>query len=336
MELEESQLARLRRLSVGSTEELLGLIASNPKASADYLGVSDVSQIQSRAALRSARAIQAIDGLRDRRFALGALPPPATAPREPSEEANEEATQAAASSGFAGQNVVDLRAQFGSVRNQGDRGTCVAHAVSAIFECELLRGGRGPVDVSEQFLYYRAKEVDGIPDQGGTFIEVAAGQCLAQTGECLETFWPYNSTQIDGDEGQGPPPEGAAEDASTRRANGGERTSTSVDDLKSALDQAHPVAISVPVYDNWYSNPSTHLYGFIPLPLPFSELKGGHAMAAVGYGSDPDFAGGGYFILRNSWGTAWAALSPIEAGYGTIPFAYMAGYGWEAWTVTPI
>jgi C1A family cysteine protease len=109
-----------------------------------------------------------------------------------------------------------------------------------------------------------------------------------------------------------------------------------IDESKSALDDGHPVAISVPVYDNWYSNPATHRYGFIPMPLPMSALKGGHAVVAAAYDYDPESSGGGCFIIRNSWGMGWGPSSPIEAGYGVLPFAYLAGYGWEAFGLTPV
>ena len=93
-----------------------------------------------------------------------------------------------------------------------------------------------------------------------------------------------------------------------------------------------PDGLSVPVYENWYRNPATHTFGFIPMPLPTSVLEGGHAMCAVGYVLDNDFTGGGGFIVRNSWGASWAARSPIEAGYGILPFEYIDVYGWEAFT----
>jgi C1A family cysteine protease len=62
--------------------------------------------------------------------------------------------------------------------------------------------------------------------------------------------------------------------------------------------------------------------------------EGGHAVCVVGYGEDDDFAGGGFFIVRNSWGTSWAAKSAFEPGYGTIPFAYVARHGWEAFVLS--
>jgi len=68
------------------------------------------------------------------------------------------------------------------------------------------------------------------------------------------------------------------------------------------------------------------------MPLPESVLAGGHEMCATGYAWDPDFAGGGYLRIRNSWGTRWAPASPAAPGYGALPFLYVDRYGTEAWT----
>ena len=335
--LNDRQLERLRTLSVGSAEELLGLIRSDPRGSARYLGIDDVAAVQSRAAQRSFSAVQAIEGMSDAQFALGADPPSGDVPIEATEAGNAEGAMSALESvPGEGAPAVDLRGCFGAVRNQGQRGTCVAHAVTAVFECELNRAGRGLPDLSEQYLYFTAKQADGHSNRPGTLIQVAADVCLPSTGECLESLWVYNPAPIAGNEGQGPAPEPAINDALLRRAAGVAHNAQKIDEIKLALDQDHPVAISVPVYDNWFSNPATHLYGFIPMPLPLSALKGGHAVVAAGYGYDPDFSGGGYFIIRNSWGTGWAPSSPIEAGYGVLPFAYLAGYGWEAYGLTLI
>jgi C1A family cysteine protease len=104
--------------------------------------------------------------------------------------------------------------------------------------------------------------------------------------------------------------------------------------LRSVLDEGRPVAISVPVYNSWYQNPDTHVFGFVSMPLPTSLLRGGHAMCIAGYDWDEGFAGGGYFILRNSWGATWAPESPLAPGYGALPFLYVEKYAWEAFTAT--
>lgn len=89
---------------------------------------------------------------------------------------------------------------------------------------------------------------------------------------------------------------------------------------------------SVPVYPN---RRIAQLSGDIPMPLPGSVPDGGHAMCVVGYGFDDGYLGGGYVIVRNSWGTGWASQSEFGAGYGKLPFAYLRQFGWEAFSVLP-
>ena len=59
---------------------------------------------------------------------------------------------------------------------------------------------------------------------------------------------------------------------------------------------------------------------------------GGHAVCLVGYQDNPASPGGGWFIVRNSWSTNWASQSPYGAGYGTIPYQYIANDATEAFT----
>jgi C1A family cysteine protease len=151
---------------------------------------------------------------------------------------------------------------------------------------------------------------------------------------CLEDLWPYNGEVMADNEGQGPPPKDAESDAAQRTIDDwGELDFRSTEAIKSALDERWPVAIGVPVYDNWYSNPAANAFGDIPMPLPLSLLRGGHAMCIVGYDYDPDVPGGAGFIVRNSWGAQWAPQSPIAPGYGVLPFPYVERYGWGAFVL---
>lgn len=163
-----------------------------------------------------------------------------------------------------------------------------------------------------------------------------AGERVTIDGVALETAWPYNPTPDPSNESQHPAPPGAVSDAKSRLAGALEQLSgQSVEAIRAVLDSGRPVAFSVPVYDNWYNNPATSTFGLIPMPLPNSVLKGGHAMCAVGYGLDAEFTGGGYLIVRNSWGTGWATQSSLGPGHGAIPFQYITTYGWEAATHQP-
>lgn len=179
-------------------------------------------------------------------------------------------------------------------------------------------GDSAPIGSFQQFVYWAAKQHDGRPHSTGTWIKVSA-QRVGIVGASLEAAWPYNPFETPCDEHQGPPPAQAVSDAATRTARGVELADRDTTGLRSGIDAGNPIALSVPVYKNWDNNPAVETYGFIPPPLPNSEFTGGHAMCVVGYGFDAETAGGGYFVMRNSWGNQWAAQSPIRAGHGMLP-----------------
>ncbi len=82
------------------------------------------------------------------------------------------------------------------------------------------------------------------------------------------------------------------------------------------------------------NNPVVRKYGNITLPVA-GEVpdRVGHAVALVGFQDDDDFAGGGYFIVRNSWNHHWGAESPFGSGYGTLPYRYIERFNWDAWCI---
>lgn len=335
--IDEGHRQKLRALSVTTVEELMGLIAADPTAVTAFLEVHDLPRLQSLAfrnsASNAAAQLMAADPVQ---YSLGALPPAQANVEEVASYPTFDRYASKAAFPPAGaqpDGEADLRSCQGPVRDQGRRGTCVAHAICAVLEC-LIPGEDGIPDYSEQFVYWLAKQHDGIPTQSGTYINVA-GERVSVDGVALEQIWPYNPNAMPGNESQGPAPEAALADAASRLAGPIQTlTGHSADEIRAALDDGKPVAFSVPVYDNWYNNPATAAFGLIPMPLPNSVLKGGHAMCAVGYAYDAEFTGGGYFIVRNSWGVTWASQSALGPGYGAIPFEYIDTYGWEAATNT--
>ena len=226
-------------------------------------------------------------------------------------------------------------AQMPPVRDQGDRGTCVAHACLAVLEHYFGLQNKYQ-DMSEQFLYWNCKQTDGEPNAYGTWIGVAM-PLLQRDGCCLESTWPYNPKVIAGNEGQGPPPAGAVAEALLFRVTTIHQIgATSIIDIKSELAHNCCVAFSVPVYNSWYLNDEVQRTGEIVNPIPNEGEVGGHAMCFVGYEDipeEPDL-GGGKFYLRNSWNSYWATESVLgSAGYGTIPYSYIARFGEEAYSI---
>lgn len=337
--LDQWHTEKLRALGVTTPEALFGLIQADPEATSQFLEVHDLAGLQNEALPHTeAQLMSAMDEFLKPDFALGAEPPDDV---EVEERASPETFQKyvaqysalAAPAAEAEDDGIDITDCFPPIRNQEKRGTCVAHASVAMMECLLGRREEPQHDLSEQWLYWLCKERDGIPQKDGTLINIAMQAC-AGDGVCLEETWPYNPQPTPGSQGQGPPPPGAQQDASTRTmASFDELAYRSSDAIKAALDEKLPVAIGVPVYDNWYSNPNVNATGEIAMPLPLSRLRGGHAMCVAGYDYDPEVAGGAGFIVRNSWGTGWAPRSAIAPGYGVLPFPYVEQYGWGAFVL---
>ena len=333
--LSDAHVDSLHALSVRTVEELLGLIYADIDGVANFLVGADLTQLQADGARIASTAIMEEEQAQQHiSHPLGAMQPSGV----PVEDIAEPQTFLSyATAEQRGDLLHDgsevIHACLLPARHQGSRGTCVAHATAALLECLYLTQRSARLDFSPQFIYWNAKQVDGLPDTEGTWLAKAVPTTV-QSGDCTEGAWPYNPDFISANVSQGPAPQLAIDEAAHyRAAKYVEPNGRSAETIRQEIQNGFPVAISVPVYQNWADNPATKSLGFIPMPLPRSRLVGGHAMCAVGYQIDNDFTGGGAFIVRNSWGVGWARLSPVQAGYGLIPFEYIDRYGWEAATV---
>ena len=242
----------------------------------------------------------------------------------------------AAGSGPALPGAVNWAAQFPGVLNQGPRGTCVAFASTALREHVSGFATR----FSEQFCYWACKRIDGSPDAGTTL--AMAATALERFGACPEERWPYSPQNLAGNEGHHPPPPDAEKSALEHRLPGWRLLNAQdVRTLKETLAGANgapasPVVIGVAVFSSSFDSFRAYSTGEIALPFPAETPVGGHAMCAVGYVDDESVPGGGYFIVRNSWGAEWAAQNRHAPGHALIPYAYMAYFCFEAFTAPAI
>jgi len=316
----ERARARLAELWITTAEELVGaaMREDGAKGLSEFLSMpeSDVEGL-----VGQAMAVLPPDisfAPRDiQQFGLGALDEPTEAPRD---------VVAFDASVLPAQ--VDLHDRFPPVRNQGGCGTCVAYASVAVREF-FLGGESTQGDLAEQFVYWACKERDNYAGSG-TWVHHAMA-VLQEQGACTEQVWPYNPASLSGNEGQGPPPADAEGKALAYRIGSSESLHPrSVDALKRQLAEQRPIAFAVPVFTYWFTEPVSST-GDIRLPLSTDKVEGGHAMAMGGYEDDPDVPGGGYFLVRNSWGTTtWGRDNAVAPGYARIPYAYMAEHGRSA------
>jgi C1A family cysteine protease len=222
---------------------------------------------------------------------------------------------------------VNLIPRFGSIRDQAHRQTCTAFAAVACLEL-AIRNTAGVVDLSEQFAYWNMVKYTGQHNLVSIFP-------LLKTGVCLESVWPYYTSEIPGNDAQDPPPPNAVPTAVGYHCKDVlQLPPRDVTAIQQAIAQDRAVAIGIPVYASWKDSAVVRKYGNITVPVQDEVPERiGHAIALVGFQDDANYAGGGYFIVRNSWDSYWAEQSVLGAGYGTIPYLYITNFNWDAWCI---
>lgn len=228
--------------------------------------------------------------------------------------------------------AVNLLSFMPPVKSQGGRGVCVGFTLTALHEYVLRRLGVVR-DLSEQHLYFETKQIDGSSNACGTF-QARAVSVLETRGQCREEIWPYNPSLPCNNHGALPAQ--ARPDGLNYRLATLAVPARDVVAYKTHLASQRPVTLSIPVYDSWYRSAETRRSGRITMRIGNEPAVGGHAVCLIGYNDDQGelsrSPGGGYFIVRNSWGTTWGSQSPYGGGYGVIPYQYIANEAWEAFT----
>jgi C1A family cysteine protease len=319
-------LRRLAALGIQDSEQLLALVAVDtvPMALAQYLSIPGDNLTQIVADARKAlprHVAELLERPSEFDFHMGAI-----APTEASQGVASSLMKAVAARAVLPSSV-NHAGSMAAVQNQGMRGTCVAFGATAVHEYYRVERG-SQVKLSEQFLYEEIKKIDGLAEECGTWLAYGM-QVLANLGECSEAVWSYNPN---------PPcnhnfsqPEDARAEAARYRVQGQMLNSKDVNGIKTALASGSNVAFCIPVYNSWYRSAETVRTGRITMRISDEPIVNGHCMCLVGYQDDPPSPGGGYFILRNSWGpNTWGSQCPYGLGNGTIPYQYIADDAFEA------
>ena len=216
--------------------------------------------------------------------------------------------------------------------NQGTRNTCVTFSLAALYQ--IASGD--PTDLSEQFLYWACKQRDGLAGDSGTRPDVAL-KALQELGICTEATWPYSPQVNQAQPGHAEPSAAAKKEALLRRISRfTQLPAKSVGQIQVALSKGRGVLIGLNIFDHWTLSGQGTRLGRVRRPLLSEQRKGGHAMAAVGYRTDASSPGGGYFIVRNSWGPAWATENPDGPGYCYVPFRLIAEQSLAAFVIDEV
>ncbi len=323
-ELPEDLVRRLAEYWVEAAEDVLALAAMPATRTAllDVSGTDETGFLRLLATCRDVAGPQTSPAVAapSRRRRLGGTPD--SIPERESVPADTDGFPAppilpvATGDGIPTQHT--LLAEMPPVRDGGERATGTAFALAAA--AQYLAGDG--TELAAEFLHF----LQGGDDRNVADLAQAAAD-LNQFGICPETRWPYGSKGI---------PAAAAWEAARHYATGGivpipdgvpETCLTIVGLLLGFASAARthvgrPVPIQVPVYGSWWSA-ETESTGRIYRRLGGEPPLGIHALCVVGYRLDASVPGGGLFIARNSWGTDWAAESPVAPGHALVPFRYV-------------
>ncbi len=248
-----------------------------------------------------------------RSFALGAIlerpeEEPMTRPRA-------EVELAAPSSPLP--SSVDWRAGgwISPVKDQGDCGSCYAFAAVAALEALLTIDANTPgvwPDLSEAIIASCSSQPWGLGGcTGGVMSHTAAH--LRDHGTYTEACFPYQPVDM------------PCEDACAEWRDNAYKIAdyqlidASVSALKAALVHS-PLQTAMEVYSDF------KLYRLGVYERTHDAIReGGHAVLLVGYVDTPGQNGGGYFIVKNSWGDHWGEDGYARIGYSQVTNAVKLG-----------
>ena len=223
---------------------------------------------------------------------------------------------------------VDLRAAWWAINDQEDTGSCVGWAVGdGLVRYHMVKANPSRLTqnqlLSPRFIWMGSKETDEFMTRPQTFIEQAGTSLKAaldiarKYGAVTMDLLPFhiNTKMHTGLENS------FYAAAAQRKIASYFNLHRDLNQWKSWLASNGPILAALSVDRNWDN--ATAMGGNIDVFDP-TTVRGGHAIAVVGYTSS------GRFIVRNSWGTGWG-----DKGFGYVTAAYIAsGFFDEAYGIT--
>jgi C1A family cysteine protease len=197
--------------------------------------------------------------------------------------------------------IKDLRSQFGKIRDQGARPTCIVFAAS---DCHsFAKSNLDPMSVEYAFYHAVQKTIDKDRTKGVNFENIS--DAILIDGQPLEDAWKYINNLNASDTWEPPKESGVLYRHKSKKV------SSVLSDVYSNLDKDKAVILIIDISLSFYTLKSQSV-----LNAPDTETRRGiHAVIAVGYEKAEEYKS---ILIRNSWGKGWAA-----DGYGWINEEYL-------------
>ena len=192
----------------------------------------------------------------------------------------------------AQREVIDLRVYDVGMRDQGAEGLCTAFAAVAAVENMTNRVFQKPLDLSERAHWRNYREYSALSS-----LEAAQRYAMVP-----ESVWPYSSSA----------PKSDLSAAKTARMRDWQELDLDHLEVIKSLREGYPVVIAMGV-NRSLMNPSSG--GIVRAGA--ASGGAGHAITIVGAIIDQHVPGGGYYVIKNSWGSDYG-----DKGYAYVAFDY--------------
>src|SRR4030042_2089911 len=231
---------------------------------------------------------------------------------------------------------VDLREGCSPIEDQGQIGSCTAHAGAGLIEYYERKCFGRHIDASRLFLYKVTRNLMKMKGDTGAYLRTTIGG-MVLFGVPPEEYWPYADDEKKFDK---EPPAFCYAFAQNYQAIKYYRhdppetpANTILNRVKTYLASGHPAMFGFTVYNSIEQAEKT---GKIPFPSSREKIEGGHAIVAIGYDDRIKIKNrygkvetAGALLIRNSWGKGWG-----EEGYGWLPYDYiLKGLAEDFWSV---
>lgn len=229
---------------------------------------------------------------------------------------------------------VDLSDKCTRIENQGQIGSCTAHAVIGLLEYLWKNTEVEFQDGSRLFLYKTTRNLLGWTGDSGAYVRTAI-KAARFFGVCPERYYDYDEARFNDE-----PTAFHYSLAAAYKSLVYYRLVPRLKDLKESLDHGIPFAFGFSCFES-IDDEFAYEHGQVPFPSDTESLVGGHAVMAVGYHDDVRITNPnsrqtttGAFLIRNSWGSEWGSgkakgkgeadvvHSSRKRGYGWLPYQY--------------
>ncbi|HKR07452.1 MAG TPA: C1 family peptidase [Bacteroidia bacterium] len=232
---------------------------------------------------------------------------------------------------------VDLREWCSPIEDQGEIGSCTAHAGTALYEYFERRAYGKHIEASRLFLYKVTRNLLNWTGDDGAYLRTTMG-ALAMFGLVPEKYWPYVEDKFNDE-----PAAFHYSFAKNYKALlyyrldvPGLHHDKLLEKIKEHLSMGLPLIFGFTCFTS-LDQDSVEQTGGIPFPDEKEETDGGHAVMAVGFDDSVEVVNAsnrrktkGAIMIRNSWSKKWGMQ-----GYGWLPYEYvLQGLATDWWTMT--